>query len=114
MGLFTLKEAKRIDTGLNYPNTNRMWKELWDNPHWMKFKLFKWLVQQGKILTWDNLRKRGFVGPSRCHQCGDQEETTNHLLNRCSFTTIIWNWVGDVFEKTDRQVNDIIATLKNW
>ena len=80
----------------------------------MKVKLLKWLVQQGKILTWDNLRKRGFVGPSRYHLCGLQEETTNHLLNRCSFTTTLWNWVGDVFEKTDIHVNDIIATMKNW
>eukprot|EP00253_Pinus_taeda_P033272 PITA_33272 len=83
-GLFTLKEAKRIATGLNLPSTNKTWKEIWDNPHWIKVKLFKWLVHQGKILTWDNLRKRGFVGPSRCHLCGQQEETTNHLLNRCS------------------------------
>eukprot|EP00253_Pinus_taeda_P002045 PITA_02045 len=68
-GLFNLKEAKRIDAGLNHPNTDKTWKEIWENPHWMKVKLFKWLVQQGKILTWDNLRKRGFVGPSRCHLC---------------------------------------------
>eukprot|EP00253_Pinus_taeda_P004124 PITA_04124 len=43
--LFTLNEAKMIDTGLNFPNTDKTWKELWDNPHWMKVKLFKWLVQ---------------------------------------------------------------------
>ena len=61
--LFNLKEAKRIDSRLNLPNTDKMWKELWDNPHWMKVKLFKCLVQLGKILTWDNQRKRGFVGP---------------------------------------------------
>ena len=68
-GLFNLKEMKRIDAGLNLPNTDKMWKEIWENPHWMKVKQFKWLVQQGKILTWDKLRKRGFVGPSRCHLC---------------------------------------------
>jgi len=95
-GLFNLKEAKIIDARLNLPNTEKTWKEIWENPHWMKVKLFKWLVQQGKILTWDNLRKRGFVGPSRCHLCRQQEETTNHLLNRCTFTTILWNWVGEV------------------
>lgn len=27
-GLFNLKEAKRIDSGLNLPNTDKMWKEL--------------------------------------------------------------------------------------
>eukprot|EP00253_Pinus_taeda_P020692 PITA_20692 len=113
-GLFNLKEAKRIDSGLNLPNIDKTWKEIWDNPHCMKVKLFKWLVQQAKILTWDNLRKRGFVDPSRCHLCRQQEETTNHLLNRCTFTTIFWNWVGEVFEQIDKNVNDIIVTLKKW
>jgi len=51
-GLFKLKEAKRIDAGLNLPNTDKTWKEIWENPHWMKVKLFKCLVQQGEILTW--------------------------------------------------------------
>eukprot|EP00253_Pinus_taeda_P004682 PITA_04682 len=111
-GLFNLKEAKRIDAGLDL-NIDKTWKETWENPHWMKVKLFKWLVQQGKILTWDNLRKRGF-GPSRCHLRKKQEETTNHLLNRCTFTTILWNWVGEVFEQTDKNANDITTTLKNW
>eukprot|EP00253_Pinus_taeda_P007691 PITA_07691 len=81
VGLFNLKESKRIATGLNFPNTNKTWKDLWNNPHWMKIKLFRWLIQQDKILTWENIRKRRFVGPSRCHLCGQQEETTNHLLN---------------------------------
>eukprot|EP00253_Pinus_taeda_P011858 PITA_11858 len=44
-GLFNLKGAKRIDSGLNLPNIDKTWKELWDNPHWMKVKLFKWIVQ---------------------------------------------------------------------
>lgn len=71
IGLFTLKEAKMINTRLNYPNTDKKWKELWDNPLWMKVKLFMLLVLYGNILTWDNLRKRGFVGPLRCHLCDD-------------------------------------------
>lgn len=68
-GLFNLKEAKRIDSVLNLPNIDKTWNELCDNPHWMKVKLFMWLVQWGNILTWDNVRKSGFVGPPRCHLC---------------------------------------------
>ena len=48
-GLFNLKEAKRIDAGLNLPNTDKMWKEFWENPHWMKVNLFKWLVQHARF-----------------------------------------------------------------
>lgn len=49
-GNFSLKEAKQLVTGLNYKNPNHVWKNLWQNPYWMKIK-FIWLVQQKKILT---------------------------------------------------------------
>ena len=62
-GLFNFREAKRIDGGFNLSNTDKKWKEIWENPHWMKVKPFKSLVHQGKILTWENLKKRAFVGP---------------------------------------------------
>ena len=48
----------------------------------MKVKLFMWLVHQKKILTWENLLKRGFVGPSKCHLWligGDDGEFTKPL-----------------------------------
>jgi len=43
-----------------------------------------------------------------------QEETINHLLNLCSYTSTLWNWVADVFNQTERNENDITITLKNW
>jgi hypothetical protein len=45
---------------------------------------------ENKILTWENLTKRGMIGPSRCVMCGDKEETLNHLLVECHFTKDIW------------------------
>jgi len=80
----------------------------------MKIKLFRWLVQHKKLLTWKNLRKRGFAGPSRYHLCGLQEETMDHLLNLYSFTSTLWNLVACIFKQTDRNENDITDTLKNW
>jgi len=65
-GNFNLKEAKGFSTGHNLPNPVKIWKDLWQNPHWMKIKLFVWMVQHKKILTWKNLRKKGFSLPSRC------------------------------------------------
>jgi len=113
-GNFNLKEAKRIVTGFNNQNPDQVWKNLWQNPHWMKIKLFIWLVQQKKILTWENLLKRGFVGPSKCPLCGLQEETMNHLLNLCPFTSTVWDWVASIFRHTDRDRLSITNALKNW
>eukprot|EP00253_Pinus_taeda_P008423 PITA_08423 len=113
-GNFNLKEAKRISIGLDFPNPNKVWKDLWQNPHWMKTKLLMWLVQHKKIMTWENLRKRGLVGPYRCQLCVQQEETMEHLLNHCPFTSTLWNWVDSTFRQTDKDNFSITSTLKNW
>lgn len=61
-GNFNLKEAKHAVTCFNFMNTELVWKELWQTPHWMKIKLFIWLMHQRKILTSENLLKKGFIG----------------------------------------------------
>lgn len=113
-GNFNLKEAKRISIGLDLTNPDKIWKDLWQNSHWMKIKLFMWLVHHIRILTWENLWKRGLVGPSRFQLCGLQEETMDHLLNICSFTSTLWNWVASIFTQNDKDKSSITSTLKNW
>jgi ribonuclease HI len=58
--------------------------------------------------------KRGFIGPSRCHLYLDKEETTNHLLDECSYTTEIWDWVAGIFRQSNRIKGNINATINNW
>ena len=86
-GTFNLKEAKLFQLGLASQAPDKVWQRLWRHQGWMKIKLFMWLVQHRKILTWDNIRKRGVLGPSRCQLCEAQEETMEHLLNNCVFTS---------------------------
>jgi hypothetical protein len=63
-----------------------LWR--WQLP--LKIKLFMWLLLEQKILTWESLYKRGFLGPSRCVLCGLQEEKLKHLFVDCIFTKNIW------------------------
>jgi len=86
-GTFNLKEAKSIILGLESSVLGKTWQQLWNYQGWMKIKLFMWLVHHKKILTWDNIIKRGVLGPSRCQLCEVQEETMEHILNYCSYTT---------------------------
>jgi hypothetical protein len=79
-----------------------------------KIKMFKWLVLHNQILTWENLKKRGFIGPSRCHICQVKEETTNHLLDECSYTAKIWDCTAGIFRQSNRIRGNISATIKNW
>ena len=46
----------------------------------MKVGFFAWEVWWGKILSMDQLKKRGFSLASRCPLCGKDEESMEHLL----------------------------------
>jgi len=67
-----------------------------------------------RTLTWENLWRKGFIGPSRCPMCESEEETMNHLLNTCEWVENIWNWVESTLKRTDRIRNSIQETIENW
>jgi hypothetical protein len=58
-------------------------------------------------------KKRGFIGPSWCHLYQAKEETTNHLLDECIYTTEIWDWVVGIFQQSNRTQGNIYATINN-
>ena len=113
-GKFNLKEAKRMALKLNSTKPDWVWKKLWKHQGWMKTKLFMWLVHHKKILTWENIRKRGVSGPSRCQLCELQDEMMEHLLNRYIFTSLLWDRIAFIFRQTDRDKGSITNTLRNW
>ena len=74
-----------------------------------------WLTINNHILTWDNLLKRGFIGPRICSLCRMEEEYTSHLFITCSFNHEVWGniisdsrldgiWCGD----------SLISCVENW
>jgi ribonuclease HI len=78
-------------------------------------KSFIWLMVENKILTWEILQRRGFIGPSICMLCKKHEESTQHLFMECSFTVEVWrklknsinysgNWAG----------NNLMECFKQW
>jgi hypothetical protein len=92
-GEFNLKEVRHYIEDQDQEDPTHQWDKLWNSPQWPKIKIFQWLILHNRILTWENLRKRGFIGPSRCHLCEEKEETTNHLLDECTLTAEVWDWV---------------------
>jgi hypothetical protein len=58
--------------------------------------------------------KRVFIGPCHFHIYIDNEETTNHLLDKCSYTKEIWDWVAGIFCQSNRIKGNISATINNW
>jgi hypothetical protein len=54
------------------------------------------------------------MDPQGATSCEVQEETTDHLLDECTYATEIWDWVAMVYRQMDRVKGDIRATLRNW
>lgn len=65
---------------------NRIWK-LRTPP---RYKIFGWLLMHNKILTVQNLKKRGFQLPGICYMCWKQDETAHHMFNECGNTREIY------------------------
>ena len=56
----------------------------------LKVNCFIWLLMHNKLLTTENLTKRGIEGPSRCALCNADLETTTHLFLQCKVAIQIW------------------------
>jgi hypothetical protein len=56
-----------------------------------KDQTFLWLLIEDKLLTWNNLLKRGWQGPGLCQLCRGNEDFVFHLFVQCPFTCFVWN-----------------------
>jgi hypothetical protein len=93
---------------------DHIWTTVWKSKFWPKISTFLWLLLQNKILTWDNLQRQGFIGPSICHLCYQQEETMEHLLNNCILSEEIWNQATQLMRRTKRVKDSIMSTIRGW
>jgi hypothetical protein len=113
-GTFNTRESYELKAPLDPLPNKKPWCKLWSLKHWPKITLFLWLMNHSSILTWDNLVRRGFAGPSICLLCGEAEETMNHLLNSCHYTTQIWDQVVLIMRTSDRCRDSILTTITEW
>ena len=91
-GKFTVAQGYAIlDRNLHGLAEVHWWKKVWSSYSWPKCNFFLWLLAQRKCLTWENLRKRGFQGPSICVLCLHNEECISHLFFLCPFSREIWH-----------------------
>lgn len=71
-------------------DTKLVWAKAWYHGLIPKINIFFWLLLQNRILTLDNLMKRGHIMPNRCILCKNQAETVDHIFIHCSFSREIW------------------------
>ena len=98
-GQYTVKEGYKRLT-VEPVASEHIWKKVWHPDSIPKVNSFCWLLIHNKLLTAENLRKRGVAGPSRCALCNNEEETSSHLFMHCSVSLKVWQCVlpsGTIF-----------------
>ena len=76
---------------------------------------FVWLVIENHILTWDNLSKRGWIGPSWCCLCAKNEESVSHLLMDGSFTKSVFDKLCSSYKCGTPPIGcSLMEILEHW
>ena len=108
------EDYQRFIANYNVPGNHEMWNNLWNCRTLSKIDMFNWTLLHGKILTGENLEKRGIVGPFRCPLYAEASETISHIFLKCSYAISVWREVlkhwGDGMSLPDH----IQSCFLNW
>ncbi|RVW39006.1 putative ribonuclease H protein [Vitis vinifera] len=79
-----------------------------------KVAFFAWEASWGKVLTQEQLQRRGFSLANRCFLCLSEEETVDHLLLHCIKTRVLWNLLFSLFGISWTLSCSVKSTLLGW
>jgi hypothetical protein len=91
-----------------------LWKQVWDPLGLPKVNFFCWILMHRKLLTGENLTKRGIIGPHRCPMCCNAPETTDHLFVDCSFAQEVWKISLQGLNITTLNQISVVNLFSSW
>jgi hypothetical protein len=86
----TVVGYKAIQEIPNVPLDPTPWKTVWHYPSVPKIDMFNWTLIHKSTLTSENLKKKGWEGPSGCPLCLEAEETVDHIFIDYVYTREVW------------------------
>uniref|UniRef100_A0A2N9ELX8 Reverse transcriptase domain-containing protein n=1 Tax=Fagus sylvatica TaxID=28930 RepID=A0A2N9ELX8_FAGSY len=101
--VWPLRKSGKFDVrsyygALQVPLRSRFpWKIIWGVKAPRRISFFIWTAACGKILTCDNLMRRGHVLAAWCCMCKKGWETVDHLLIHCEVAAALWGFVFQRF-----------------
>ena len=66
-------------------------KLTWKSLGPFRASFFLWEASHGKILTCDNLQKKGITLINRCFMCKGNSQSTDHLVLHCKLARVLWD-----------------------
>ena len=96
------------------PHVTFPWKSIWRTKAPGRVRFFVWLAAWNKILTCDNLTKRGYTLVSWCCMYKCTGETVDHLLIHCWVASLLWSWILGVFGISWVLPQSVAELLFSW
>src|ERR1044072_5065033 len=100
-GCYTVKSAYALLIGEDVAPNNEMYAALWECNIPSNIAGFGWRLLVDRLPTRSNLRRRAILQSAQdclCPLCGEEEETSIHLMWRCTKTQPVWrlcdDWLG--------------------
>jgi hypothetical protein len=79
-----------------------------------KCQFFAWTLLHNKILTANNLQKRGWNNDPICKLCKREPETVGHLAKDCIFTKSCWSWLSSWYNLSSLPKLDQCSSVYGW
>ena len=79
-----------------------------------KCKIFAWILLHRKILTADNLERRGWPHDPLCKLCNSAPEMPAHLCKDCPYTSAVWTHVVRWFDLQQLPPSSSTSTVYRW
>ena len=79
-----------------------------------KVCFFAWEAFWGKVLTLDQLKKRGWCLANKCFLCCEEEQSIDHILIQCSRARVLWDLLFALFGVTWVLPYSVRDTLSGW
>ena len=87
---------------------------IWNSVMPPKMGIFTLEAVWGKILTLDNLKRRGMAFANRCFLCEEDEKTIDHLLIHCKSAKMLWDLFLSIVGISWVFPHSILHTLLAW
>ena len=89
-------------------------RSIWNSVVPPRMSFFAWEASWGKVLTLDQLKRRGRALANRCFLCEEDEEDINHLLIHCTKARMLWDLLLSIVGTSWVVLASVIQMLLSW
>jgi hypothetical protein len=111
-GEYTTKSAYHIQ--FRGRTKTRNISQIWKAKTEPKCRFFAWILLHKKILTANNLAKKGWPHDPQCKLCSNAAETPTHLCKDCPFTKAVWSQLSTWYKLQNLPASDSTQSVCGW